>query len=66
MNDYLTIAEAAALARLTPGAIRAACASGRIDAEKRAGAWFIPRAKFEEWIRDAGAHRPGVKSKSKE
>jgi hypothetical protein len=66
MNDYLTAAEAAALAGLTPGAIRAACADGRIVAEKRAGAWFIPRETFERWVNDAEAHRPGVKSKNHE
>jgi hypothetical protein len=64
MNDYFTTTEAAAFAGITPGAIRAACLDGRVIAEKRAGAWFIPRETFEKWVSDAEAHRPGVKSKS--
>jgi len=56
-TDYLTVAQAAETAGVTPRRITALISAGRLAAERLAGVWFIPKA---EWNRFSSVERkPG-------
>lgn len=56
-TDYLTVAQAAETAGLTPRRITALISAGRLAAERLAGVWFIPRTEWERFAKTE--RRPG-------
>jgi Helix-turn-helix domain len=55
-DSWLRPEQAARLAGVTPRAIRAACAEGRLPGRKSpAGGWLVRRSSVEEWRRKRAA-----------
>lgn len=49
-NTVFTVREIARAIKATPQYVRAACASGELDAVKVAGRWLVGKAAFTEWL----------------
>ena len=57
---WITVREAAQLCEFTERNIRFALLNNRIENAKRRP-WRMPLRKFQKWLRDERAHRPGPK-----
>lgn len=53
MKEYLTVTEAAALAKVSQGRIRVLLQEGKLPGEKFADVWRIKRSDLEAWIASA-------------
>lgn len=62
---YCSVAEAAAMAGVTPKYVRHLLAKKTLRGEKIAGVWLVMRADAERFVRIPGMGRPAAKKAKK-
>jgi hypothetical protein len=58
LSLYVSVAEAAAMAGVSPERIRQLVAAGKLAGEKKAGVWLVLRADAAKFVRIPNMGRP--------
>lgn len=59
MADYLTLAEAAEIADLSPATLRWQIRNGRLKARKIGRDWFVTRGELDAYLAQRWSRKPG-------